>query len=402
MLEKPLDEIGAEDVERLQSNGVPESLSLDYKQVLPGNADDDRKEFLADVSSLANASGGDLIFGVVETRENGKGTGIPERIDGLKDIAPDAEILRLENMLRDGIAPRIPGVRLRRIDGFAEGPVLIVRVPRSWAGPHMVTYKQHSRFYARNSAGKYALDVFEIRRAFLESGSLGDRAKEFRTERLGRILAGETPARLTKSSVVCVHFIPHAAFAGAQDIDLKLVADRRGSLAPLYSEGHSGTFNLDGYLTSMQQSGRATSVSYLQVFRSGALETVSSELVGPSESGAGLRVPSLAIANELDRFLRTAIELMKAVEVDPPASIFISLLDVKGAVVAISPRLSIQRNESATPFDRDNLLFRDVLLREWAATDSRTLLRPMLDEMWQAAGMTRCFDYDDQGIWNPR
>ena len=40
-----------------------------YKQKFPTNSDVDRKEFLADISSFANASGGDLVFGITE--ENG-------------------------------------------------------------------------------------------------------------------------------------------------------------------------------------------------------------------------------------------------------------------------------------------------------------------------------------------
>ena len=104
------------------------------------------------MSSFANAVGGDLLFGVTELRENNWTTGTPESVDGLA------------------------------------GPVLIIRTRRSRAGPHMVTFQQHSRFYARNATGKNALDVFELRSAFLNSGSLRERAREFRAERLGRLL----------------------------------------------------------------------------------------------------------------------------------------------------------------------------------------------------------------------
>jgi len=39
---------------------------LDYKRDVPGESDQDKKEFLADISSFANATGGDLIYGVDE------------------------------------------------------------------------------------------------------------------------------------------------------------------------------------------------------------------------------------------------------------------------------------------------------------------------------------------------
>jgi hypothetical protein len=50
----------------------------------------------------------------------------------------DAEQLRLDSMLRDGIEPRISGLRFRWVPGFPKGDVLIIRVPRSLASPHMV------------------------------------------------------------------------------------------------------------------------------------------------------------------------------------------------------------------------------------------------------------------------
>ncbi len=173
MIDGTFDSIDAESLNRLQAGAVAESRTLDYKEKLPGGQDLDRKEFLADVSSFANAAGGDLVFGVVERREGKKPTGVPELIQGLASVSRDAEIQRLENMLRDGVLPRLPPVRWKWVDGFPLGPVLVARIPRSLSGPHVITFQQHSRFYARNSAGKYPLDVFELRDAFQEDRQSG-------------------------------------------------------------------------------------------------------------------------------------------------------------------------------------------------------------------------------------
>ena len=400
MIDKPLDDLGPADLQRLQANGVPESRSLDYKQSLPGGTEDERKEFLADVSSFANSVGGDLVYGVTEARENGKATGIPERIDGLTGASPDAETLRLENMLRDGIAPRLPGVRLKWVPGLPQGPVLIIRVSRSWAGPHMVTFRQHSRFYARNAGGKYALDVFELRQAFLGSGSLGERAREFRTERLGRLLAGDTPVPLTDTSLVCVHVIPHAAFAGAIDVDLQLVSKQGERLLPFYSRFQNWTFNLDGFIT-FSPTANGPNSSYLQVYRNGSIETVNSVMFIPRGERGRITLPCLTFADELNGFLERVGYLMKEIAVEPPASIFVSLLGARGVVLGVSSVLTFQRGLQPTPFDRDTLLFRDLLLTDWDGGDTRKILKPLLDEVWQAAGFSRCLDYDDQGNWKP-
>jgi hypothetical protein len=62
MIPKSLDEISGNDLDQLVEQSVPESTTLEYKRELPGNSDQDKKEFLADLTALANTQGGDLIF----------------------------------------------------------------------------------------------------------------------------------------------------------------------------------------------------------------------------------------------------------------------------------------------------------------------------------------------------
>ena len=66
MIPKNINDILGDDLTALITNGVAEGRTIDYNRDLPGNADADKKEFLADVSSLANTVGGDLVFGMDE------------------------------------------------------------------------------------------------------------------------------------------------------------------------------------------------------------------------------------------------------------------------------------------------------------------------------------------------
>ena len=127
MIHRPFDQIEKADIEAFVADSVPEGRTLDFKELLPSNGDKDKKELPADVFSFANASGGDMIFGMTEA------DGAADDAPGLAGINNDAEILRLDSSIRNGIEPRIPGVRIRVIEGFAKGPVLLVRIPRSWA-----------------------------------------------------------------------------------------------------------------------------------------------------------------------------------------------------------------------------------------------------------------------------
>ncbi|RIK34037.1 MAG: hypothetical protein DCC55_33835 [Chloroflexi bacterium] len=168
MIPKPLAEITQADIEALIEHMVSESKTLEYKESLPGQSREEKKEFVADVLSFANAGGGDLLFGIREIRDAvGRPTGTPQSITGLPNINIDAEILRLESLLRDTCEPRLSSLQIRTIAGWPTGPVLLLRVPQSWHAPHRS--KLDDRFYSRTNAGKYPLDVAEIRSAFLYS-----------------------------------------------------------------------------------------------------------------------------------------------------------------------------------------------------------------------------------------
>jgi hypothetical protein len=78
---------------------------------------------------------------------------------GLSEIDAEAEILRLENSALNGIEPRIPGIHSVPIQLSNGNQVIVMRIRKSWAQPHMVTFKGSSRFFSRGSAGKHQLDV---------------------------------------------------------------------------------------------------------------------------------------------------------------------------------------------------------------------------------------------------
>ena len=52
MIPLPFDTISWDDIEALVTSGRPEDRSLEYKEELPGNSDDEKREFLADLSAL--------------------------------------------------------------------------------------------------------------------------------------------------------------------------------------------------------------------------------------------------------------------------------------------------------------------------------------------------------------
>ena len=64
---KRLADLNEEDIRDLIANSVYEGRAIEYKLLLKIDSDGDKKEFLYDVSSFANASGGHLLIGVADS-----------------------------------------------------------------------------------------------------------------------------------------------------------------------------------------------------------------------------------------------------------------------------------------------------------------------------------------------
>ena len=62
--EKEIENITEERINSFKDNQVAEDKHLEYKLILPSEKYDDKKEFLADVSSFANADGGVIFYGI--------------------------------------------------------------------------------------------------------------------------------------------------------------------------------------------------------------------------------------------------------------------------------------------------------------------------------------------------
>ena len=325
-LDKPLETIEESDLQALVDNQVSERKTIEHKEALPGNADGDKKEFLADVSSFANASGGDLIYGISEQ------SGIPVELRGLELSNVDAEILRLESCIQTGIAPRL--FRIVETHAVAlptkQQCAILIRVRKSWAAPHMVTFKNDAKFFSRNSRGKYQLDVSELRSAFLLSETLAERIRTFRTERLSNIIAGEAPEAFDESAPkIVLHIVPFGAFELSTRPDLGLLTQvenvRLMEPLRLYSGGFSAPqYNFDGLLVSVQD-------AYTQIFRNGCIESVDTSILSASRehrftTGSNYET---RVLQALKRYFKAQQRL----DVELPLVVMVSLLGVKGIMV---------------------------------------------------------------------
>jgi hypothetical protein len=378
-----------EAIASLLRDRVPEGRLYEYKQILPSSSDRDVKEFLADVSSFANSSGGTLLFGI---REEG---GIPVELSGLKVHDIDAEVLRLDALIRDGVEPRIPGIHIVPIH-LESRLIFALEVPRSWALPHAVVARGHWRFYARNSGGKYPLDVGELRGAFEFSASARERISGIRAARLGAISAGETPVPVEATGKTVLHIIPLNSLDPGFSVDPNDIARRSNLLRPIASPGGNWRYSLEGFLTFNNLYQQATAMCYSLVMRDGVLEALDSGLLSPYHDT--LSVPSGAYEHKILEVLPGYLELLQSVGVTAPVTILLSLIDVHGYIMAYD---HFMFRQPRSPLGRNEVLLPGVTLSDFDLPIEQAV-RPIFDALWNTFGFERSFNYDEHGNWTGR
>jgi hypothetical protein len=398
MLPISFDDIAAEDIMRLVTDKVSERKTLEYKKTLNIANTDDKAEFLADVSSFANASGGDIFFGITDEKGNdGNPTGIPGEIVGLMISNAGTECNRIEQLIQTGLQPRLPIVFVKALDIPKHGMVIVIRVGKSWAAPHMVSYANRTRFFSRNSSsGKVQLDVHQIRAAFAEQRGIGDRLRALKADRISKSLSGEGPVELTGARLL-FHFIPAATLMlESQPLPRVFDSTKWGNGRLLMSLSPEWwRYNADGFLLTSKET-TENGRSYLQVFKDGSLEYGDSYVLGANSKGS---IPSGILEQKIVATFEQAQALLNYLEVSPPVYVTLTLIGVKGTRLA-TPYYSDRYGYESDLIDRDVIVCPDVEVQH--VKEERpypTTLLPIVNSVWQAAGIAQSLNIkQDQWI----
>lgn len=379
--------INEEKINLLKEVGIAEDKHLEYKLTLPGEKYDDKKEFLADVSSFANADGGVIFYGIKAK------DGIPGDIPGLEIDSPDSEILRLENLLRTSIEPRIIGTYFHTLK-LLNGKFLIAAyIAKSFNPPHVVNFQGHWRFYSRNSAGKYPMDLGEVRSSIILAEHYAERIKNFRIERVSKIISNDVNVSLVDSPKIVLHLLPLASFEKGYKLDLSVYLDNYQNLRPLFDNISFQRYNLDGVLTYSTIADFRTADSYLLLYYNGILETVNARILSLyDESRKRFQIEAIekGIINELKRFLAE----LNSLDISCPIVITVSFLKVNGFNMDSNNFNYISQH----PVDRDHLFFPEVLINDYSE-QIELVIKPIFDSLWQAFGFSKCRHYNDEGEW---
>lgn len=264
------DQVSLHELNLLIQNQTSEKRTIEYKLTLELNSDEQKKEFLADVISFANTDGGIIIYGIREEK------GFPIELIGLTSENVDILKRRIENIIRDGIAPKFNAVKVIDIPVSSTHFALVLKIPKSWSSPHLVWFKRSSKFFARNSShGKYQLEISEIRSSIIASEYLYEKIRNFRLDRISKIINKETPVLIDDAPKFVMHIVPINSFYSQEKIDSTKFNVLLNNPPKSFS-GYHAEFNFDGFVFHNRHDPSVPADRYIQIFRNGILELTNS------------------------------------------------------------------------------------------------------------------------------
>ncbi|ADG08623.1 ATP-binding protein [Caulobacter segnis] len=365
-------ELTEEDLARLVDGAISETINLEFKSTAYPLGPDGSREFLKDVSALANTNGGTLILGISEE------AGVATKITPITESDHDSLKRRLESLLRSGIQPPILGVRMHHVQ-IDDGYVLSIYVPQSNYPPHRVSAQGKNSFHLRHSTGVYEASMEELRALFSQTVTIRAKLESFRKKRLFMIENGDSAITVAKGDGnLIVHLAPLYSPYGS--VNLISAHERNELLRPMHSSGWTPRFNVDGFANI--RSG-VECAGYTQLFRDGIIEATKIDIIRSRNDERYIW------ARHIEEILSSSIPLyikcLENIATPGPWIALISLQGISGSRVCCS----IADLDWETPPEirqKDLLLPPCLIVPSENRSEYIGSLKPALDALWNAGG----------------
>ncbi|MBI2806637.1 MAG: hypothetical protein HYX68_16775 [Planctomycetes bacterium] len=223
------------------------------------------------------------------------------------------------------------------------------------------------------------------------------RLRNLHHERVEAIHKDKAHVPLNDPTRLVVHLMPEQAAGTPKEFSAAELKRAAQSIRPLGArDGGYGDsrFNADGFLL---YSGREAVRYYSQLYRSGVYEGVMAEAVFQQKDKAkSLRENwcEEAMLGAMAGYLPFA----KTLGLEPPIWMFSAIAGCEGARICIDRTWG---DHSKDAIDRSIVWLPELKIEAFDA-DPAKLLRPVFDVLWNAAGLERSFNYDEQGNRKPR
>ncbi len=386
MIQKPLKEIGIDDLKMLIENKVEEGKTIDYKSQLSLNTDGEKTDFYKDITAFANAEGGDLIYGIEEENR------IPKEIVWVELDSIDATLLTLSNMIRSGVEPTtIPQPEFHYVKLEENKYVIIIRIHKSFTAPHRISFQKNNKFFIRGDGGNNEMSITELRNAFIFSQSITERIQNFRLERLHKLVSGDTPVPLTarQKGKMLLHLIPLQSFIENTMFDVnsnELSKILESNLfKPIESHGDFSRYNLEGFVRYADIDTTGGTYSYVQFFRNGITEAV----FGACLEEDGSFVPNY-IKNKVFEYSFNYLKLMKKLNIITPIYAMLTFYDIKGSTLNLGEEQRpyfISSND--VRLEKDLISLPEAVINEYLLSkeELEKIFKPIFDMIINAYGI---------------
>lgn len=391
----PFDDIGVSHIEALLARQVPENQTLEYKQALPFD-DTGKHELLKDVTAMANAAGGTIVYGLREGE--GELASIPVEITPLEVSEYRGEAI--DQLLSDGVQERIMGVRQRSF-GYPGGQLHVIRVPQSPLAPHMITKPTTKpRFYQRVNLVNAPMNVQQIKELVARNEGAVARATAIIDQRAAywRTTWPEKPApglivRSSEAGHALLHVLPLYPPVGGLDLADEALRTRFGDIPPFYSDVPTTQHRMSllGYSTVEAVFTPAHPERSVTLLRSGGLEFHAAGIATLANGQIFVDVWDLemAVLRSLDAVAAFAAWGF-AIQ---PAVVSLRLLALEN-VPFRSPHYIMQPHRVLLDGEAS---IDPVVIHDWA-TNRHAVARRLFDVVWQAFGWNACDHYAADGM----
>lgn len=231
-----------------------------------------------------------------------------------------------------------------------------------------------------------------------ETERLLHRLRTFHRERVQAIHKQESHVKLKDPACLIVHLLPEGLVHAPKEFSAGQLKQASQSIRPLGDRnGHSYSerrFNADGFLL---YDGREDVWSYSQLYRTGVYEGVMADAVFDHQGRAKILRENWC-EETLLAALGDYLPFTKALGLEPPFWMFAALVGCDGARVCLD-RSWFDLSKHA--IDRQVVWLPETRIDAFD-TDPVKHLRPMIDVLWNAAGLERSFSYDEEGNRKPR
>jgi hypothetical protein len=376
---RPLRDIRDTDVRRLVESGLKEHLQLEYKGALYPDNDKGRCEFLLDVCMFANSSGGVLLIGVSEQRdERGQSTGAPDPAVplGLDLQNPEAILNAYDARVMEAIEERLP-LEAAPIDVGQGRRVLAIRISNSARKPHSVRYKGRMYFPARRERQRYDLSVREIKELAMRAASRLQQCEEI-LERSFNVVPRVLYLPYLIIGMIPVFFEDFLVDVRTQNVRLAL--GRFGPthfINPVYSfHGIERRGDLHEYTVRLWRNGLLNASQQLPLIREQEFDPAQVDIL-------------------LRRFVSQANAVYEAANVGPPYLLGM-VLRTQLPLTGVYPAAGGGEHHSE-PVPPGDYSFPYMQIDDLSSTDR--IIRPFCDQAHQMIGIEGSRSFNGEGVW---